>query len=189
MTVARSHANLKIRETMPAEKVTDAIRTLADSIMARFDFKAGDVAVVGIHTRGAAIARRVAELIRAKTNADFPVGAIDITLYRDDLSTSGMHAIVGDTSLDFDLDEKKIVLIDDVLFTGRTIRAAIDEIMDFGRPRSITLAVLIDRGHRELPIAADIAAMKIQTTRAESVILRLKETDQKEEIVICEVRA
>ncbi len=187
--MSRNSADLKIRQTIPAEKVREAIDTLANAIMAKFDFNAGDVAIVGIHTRGAAIAQRIADAIRKRTGADFPVGAIDITLYRDDLSTSGMHAVVGDTRLDFNVDDRKIVLVDDVLFTGRTIRAAIDEIMDFGRPRSITLAVLIDRGHRELPIAADIAAMTITTKRNESVILRLTETDQKEEIVLCEAKA
>ncbi|MBV9080265.1 MAG: bifunctional pyr operon transcriptional regulator/uracil phosphoribosyltransferase PyrR [Elusimicrobia bacterium] len=177
---------LRIRETIPGEKVREGIDALVDGLLERFDFRGDDVAIVGIQTRGAAIANRVAEKIRARTTSDVPVGAVDITLYRDDLSTSGMQPVVGETHLNFDLDDKRIILIDDVLFTGRTVRAAIDEIMDFGRPRSITLAVLIDRGHRELPIAADVAPIRIQTKRAESVILRLQETDKKEEIVICE---
>jgi pyrimidine operon attenuation protein / uracil phosphoribosyltransferase len=184
--MSRSKQPLSIRETIPGDRVKEAIDNLAAALMSKFDFKGGEAVIVGIHTRGAAIAGRVAEIIRKKTGADVPVGAIDITLYRDDLSTTGVHPVVGETQLDFDLDNKLIVLIDDVLFTGRTVRAAIDEIMDFGRPRSISLAVLIDRGHRELPIAADIVGMKIQTKRSESIILRLTETDHKEEIVICE---
>lgn len=184
--MSRSKQPLTIRETISGDRVRDAIDALAGSLLDKFDFAGGEMVIVGIHTRGAAIAERVAKIIRQRTNVDVPMGAIDITLYRDDLSTSGLHPVVGETTLDFDLDNKRIILVDDVLFTGRTIRAAIDEIMDFGRPRSISLAVLIDRGHRELPIAADVAAMTIQTKRHESVILRLEETDQKEEIVICE---
>jgi pyrimidine operon attenuation protein/uracil phosphoribosyltransferase len=115
-----------------------------------------------------------------------PTGALDITLYRDDFSTAGIHPVIGETHLDFDIDNKQIILIDDVLFTGRTIRAAIDQLMDYGRPKSIHLLVLIDRGHRELPIAAEFAAITLPTSRFESVNLRLDEVDQKDEIVVCD---
>lgn len=177
---------LNIRETIPAEKVKAAIEHLTSALMAKFDFRSGELVIVGIHTQGAAIAERVANQIRQKTGADVPLGVLDITFYRDDFSKRGLHPVMVETRLDFDIDDKKIVLIDDVLFTGRTVRAAIDELMDYGRPRSVTLAVLIDRGHRELPIAADIAALTLKTKRDESVVVHLEETDRKDEIVIGE---
>ncbi len=177
---------LNIRETIPADKVKAAIDQLTAALMAKFDFRSGEFVIVGIHTQGAAIAERVANQIRLKTGADVPLGVLDITFYRDDLGKRGLHPVMVETRLDFEIDDKKVVLIDDVLFTGRTIRAAIDELMDYGRPSSVTLAVLIDRGHRELPIAADIAAIKLQTKRGESVVVHLEETDRRDEIVIGE---
>ena len=177
---------INIRETIPAEKVEKALSDLADYLLKKFDFSKEDVAIVGIQRRGAAIAQRVAEAARKKTGADVAVGEIDITLYRDDLSTAGIQPVVGETHLDFDVDNKEIVLIDDVLFTGRTVRAALDEIMDFGRPRRIALVVLIDRGHRELPIEAEFAALRIATKRSDFVDLHLQEIDGREEIVVCE---
>jgi pyrimidine operon attenuation protein/uracil phosphoribosyltransferase len=180
------HPPPHIRETFSGAQVAAAIDQMVDYLLKNFDFAANDVAIVGIQTRGAAIATRVAEKIEARKSVEVPVGALDITLYRDDLSTSGIQPVVGETELDFDIDDKEIILIDDVLFTGRTIRAALDEIMDFGRPRRVALVVLIDRGHRELPIAPEFAAFKITTQRNESVILRLKEIDEKEEILVCE---
>lgn len=177
---------LRIRETIPARQVREAFDVLAKHILNNFDFSRDDIALVGIQTRGVAIAKRIAEAIKKEKGLDVSVGALDITLYRDDLSTSGIQPIVGETQLDFDIDNKEIILIDDVLFTGRTIRAALDEIIDFGRPRKIALTVLIDRGHRELPIEAQFSALKIHTKRSESVNLLLQETDGKEEIVIGE---
>ena len=177
---------LRIRETISTQKVEFAIDELIRYVTAHFDFTKEDAVLVGIQTRGALLAKRIAKAIKKEKNADIPVGALDITLYRDDLSTSGIQPIVGETQLDFDLDNKQIVLIDDVLFTGRTIRAALDELMDFGRPKKISLAVLIDRGHRELPIEPEFSAIKIQTKRSESVNLHLLESDGKEEIVIGE---
>ena len=186
--MVKTPATLRIRETISAEKVGVAIATLVEEIGSRFDFRRGDVAIVGVHTRGAAIAERVAQALREKTRAEVPVGAIDITFYRDDLGSAGLQPVVGETTLNFDVDDKTIVLIDDVLFTGRTVRAAIDEILDFGRPKKIVLAVLVDRGHRELPIAPDITALRIETKPTELVVLSLTETDGKEEIVIGEKR-
>lgn len=176
----------QIRQTLPTEDVQRALRDLTDFLLKKFDFSAGQVALVGIQTRGAILAERIAKSIQEKTAQKPPVGAIDITLYRDDLSISGIQPIVGETHLDFEIDKKTIVLIDDVLFTGRTIRAALDEIIDFGRPTRISLVVLVDRGHRELPIEPEFAALKIQTKRNETVNLHLKEIDQKEDIVVCE---
>jgi len=177
---------LNIRETIPAEKVKAAIEHLTSSLMAKFDFRSGDVVIVGIHTQGAAIAERVANQIRQKLGVDVQLGVLDITFYRDDFGKRGLNPVMVETRIDFDIDDKKVVLFDDVLFTGRTIRAALDELMDYGRPSSVTLAVLIDRGHRELPIAADIAALKIQTKRDESVVVHLEETDRRDEIIIGE---
>jgi pyrimidine operon attenuation protein/uracil phosphoribosyltransferase len=181
---------MKARETIPSEKIHQALADLTAYLLGKFDFTKDEVALVGIQTRGAILATRIAERIAHVKNVQVPIGDIDITLYRDDLGTSGIQPTVRETHLDFDIDDKHIVLVDDVLFTGRTVRAAIDELIDFGRPRSIALVVLVDRGHRELPIAADFAPIKIPTKRNESVDLYLTEIDKKEEIVVYEgVRA
>lgn len=176
----------KIRERLSSEKVAKAIEDLTRSILAKYDFSNENVAIVGIQSRGAILAQRLYENIKKEKNIDFPIGDVNITLYRDDFSTQGITPIVEETHLDFNLDGKKIILVDDVLFTGRTVRAALDQIIDFGRPQNIALAVLIDRGHRELPIAADFAPIKLVTTREESVNLMLNECDGKDEIIICE---
>lgn len=176
---------LRVRETINASKVKDAlgqmVRHVADKLNA-----AEDTAIVGIQTRGAVLADRIAQALKKEKGLNLPVGALDITLYRDDLATGGIQPIVGETHLDFDIDDKRIILVDDVLFTGRTVRAALDEIIDFGRPKSISLVVLVDRGHRELPIEAHFSAIKIATKRNEAVNLFLQETDGKEEIVVGE---
>ncbi|MCG3206040.1 MAG: Bifunctional protein PyrR [Elusimicrobia bacterium] len=172
--------------TFPAQKIQEAVENLAQYIIDHFTLTDGDVALVGIQRRGVLLAERVARSLSVKKKLDIPVGAIDITLYRDDVTTSGIQTLVGETQLDFGVDNKRIILIDDVLFTGRTVRAALDEIMDFGRPKSVSLLVLIDRGHRELPIEPQYAAIKISTRPEESVDLRLKEIDEKEEIQIGE---
>jgi len=179
-------ATPNIRETIPAAKVHQAIDDLTDFILEHFQSKLDNLALVGIHTRGALIAERIAQKIKAKRGLEVPVGALDITLYRDDFGTDGVQPVIGETQLDFDIDDKQIVLVDDVLFTGRTIRAALDEIIDFGRPKHISLVVLVDRGHPELPIQPDFTAIKIPTKRAESVVLHLDEIDQQEDILICE---
>jgi pyrimidine operon attenuation protein/uracil phosphoribosyltransferase len=176
----------QIRQTIPSEDVARAFRELTSYLLKKFNFSGGDVALVGIQTRGVVIAERIAKAIKDQSGHVVPVGAIDITLYRDDLSLSGIQPVVGETKLDFEIDKKTIVLIDDVLFTGRTVRAALDEIIDFGRPKRISLVVLVDRGHRELPIEPEFAAIKIQTQRNESVSLHLQEIDKKENIIVCE---
>jgi pyrimidine operon attenuation protein/uracil phosphoribosyltransferase len=175
-----------IRERIPEEKITKAIGDITQSLLSAFEFKSGDVILVGIQTRGAVLVHRLAHAIKKQTGVDIPWGDLDITLYRDDFSTMGVQPIIGETHLDFDLDGKEIVLVDDVLFTGRTVRAAIDQIMDFGRPKKISLVVLVDRGHRELPITADFAAITIATKRGQSVNLHLEEVDGKDEIVVCD---
>lgn len=142
------------------------------------------LAIVGIRTRGAFIAERIAKAIEAIEKKTVPVGAMDITLYRDDLATAQNCPIVHKTEIDFDISDKTIILVDDVLYTGRTIRCALDELIDFGRPKAIQLAVLVDRGHRELPIRADYVGKNVPTAQKEAVQVRLKELDSVDEVVI-----
>lgn len=130
---------------------------------------AEDVALVGICTGGVPLSRKIQEKIRSIEGVEVPTGYVDITLYRDDLSRAGYQPRLKKTEIPFSIDEKKIVLVDDVLFTGRTIRAAMDALIDFGRPRNIQLAVLVDRGHRELPIRADYVGRNVPTSRTETV--------------------
>lgn len=145
-----------------------------------------DLCLVGIRNRGVYIARRLAEAIKKIEGKEVPVGALDITLYRDDLTLIAAQPVVHKTEIDFDISGKNLVLADDVLYTGRTIRAALDALMDFGRPKTIQLAVLVDRGHRELPIRADFAGKNIPTAKDETVEVRLEESDGKDEVVIVE---
>ncbi len=141
-----------------------------------------DLVLVGIKRRGVPLAERVGARLSRK--ARIPVGAIDITLYRDDLQMVAETPIVRGSEINFDINGKTLVLVDDVVFTGRTIRAALTELLDFGRPKAIQLAVLVDRGHRELPIQPDFAAKVIKTRRSDLVDIFLKETDGRDEIVI-----
>ena len=145
-----------------------------------------DTVLIGIKNRGAYLARRLADKIKEIVGKRPEVGALDITLYRDDLTQASEQPVVHATEIDFDIDEKRIVLVDDVLFTGRTIRCALDALIDFGRPGKIQLAVLVDRGHRELPIRADYVGKNAPTSIKESVEVRLAESDGKDEVVICE---
>jgi pyrimidine operon attenuation protein/uracil phosphoribosyltransferase len=136
-----------------------------------------ELAIIGIKTRGAYLAERIAGLIKKIEEVEIPVGSMDITLYRDDISTKLEQPLIQKTDIAFDVVEKHIILVDDVLFTGRTIRAALDQIIDFGRPRSIQLAVLIDRGHRELPIRADYVGKNVPTSFDDLVQVNIKEVD------------
>jgi pyrimidine operon attenuation protein/uracil phosphoribosyltransferase len=145
-----------------------------------------NLCLVGICKRGAYLARRLARAIEKIDHASIPVGTLDITLYRDDLTLVAAQPLVHKTEIDFDITTKNLVLVDDVLYTGRTIRAALDALIDFGRPETIQLAVLIDRGHRELPIRADYVGKNIPTAKNETVEVRLEETDGLDEIVIIE---
>ncbi len=147
-----------------------------------------NLCLVGIRTRGAVLAERIRECIKKIEGRDVPVGVLDITLYRDDLTLVATQPVVHETLIPFDITDKKVILVDDVLFTGRTIRAALDALIDFGRPAGIQLAVLIDRGHRELPIRADYAGKNIPTSLDQDVKVVLKESDQKEDEVIVEKR-
>ena len=145
-----------------------------------------DVVLVGIHTLGVPLAERLAGAIEKIEDVKVPVGMVDITMYRDDLSTLDYNPVVHSTEIDVDLNGKTVILVDDVLFTGRTIRAALDAIIDMGRPKAIQLAVLIDRGHRELPIRADFAGKNVPTSKKEDVRVSLVENHGTDEVVIGE---
>ncbi len=147
-----------------------------------------NIVLVGIRTRGVPIAERLADTIESIEGKRPPVGVLDITLYRDDLSTLSYQPIVHPTELPVDISGKTIVLVDDVLYTGRTIRAALDALIDMGRPKTIQLAVLIDRGHRELPIRADFVGKNVPTSSREVVSVQLNKTDGSEKVVIKEVK-
>ncbi|BAL82601.1 putative pyrimidine operon attenuation protein/uracil phosphoribosyltransferase [Selenomonas ruminantium subsp. lactilytica TAM6421] len=147
-----------------------------------------NIVLVGIRTRGVPIAERLAEYIEKIEGKKPPVGVLDITLYRDDLSTLGYQPVVRPTELPVDITGKTIVLVDDVLYTGRTIRAALDAIIDNGRPKTIQLAVLIDRGHRELPIRADFVGKNVPTSSKEVVSVQLDATDATENVMLREIK-
>ena len=147
-----------------------------------------DLAFVGIRRRGVPLARRLAQMIRDINQVEIPTGALDITLYRDDLMRHavGPQPLVRRTEIPFSIDDKRILLVDDVLYTGRTIRAALDALIDFGRPKLIQLIVLIDRGHRELPIKADYVGKNLPTSLSQSVQVHLTEIDGRDEVEIRE---
>lgn len=145
-----------------------------------------DLCLMGIRNRGAYLAKRLADCIEKIDKVSVPVGVLDITLYRDDLTLIASSPVVHKTEIDFDITGKNLVLVDDVLYTGRTVRSALDALMDLGRPHSIQLAVLIDRGHRELPVRADYVGKNIPTSQKETVEVRLMETDGSDEVVIVE---
>ena len=143
-----------------------------------------DLCVIGIRTRGAVLAERIQGYIKQIEGLDVPVGVLDITLYRDDLTLVATQPVIHETLIHFDITNKRVILVDDVLFTGRTIRAALDALIDFGRPATIQLAVLMDRGHRELPIRADYVGKNIPTSLDQDVQVILGETDQQEDEVV-----
>jgi len=142
------------------------------------------ICLVGIRSRGVPLAQRLSEYLRLIEGQEIPVGMLDITLYRDDLSTIAHQPVIKGSELNFDIEDAVIVLVDDVLFTGRTVRAAIDALMDFGRPRQIQLAVLIDRGHRELPIKADYVGKNVPTSKEEIIKVEFEETDGSDRVCI-----
>jgi pyrimidine operon attenuation protein / uracil phosphoribosyltransferase len=143
-----------------------------------------NLALVGIRTGGVYLAERLQKKLSAIEGKEIPLGILDITLYRDDISSSNKKSPLGKTKILFDLSDKKVILVDDVLFTGRTIRAAMDALIDFGRPKMIQLAVLIDRGHRELPIRADYVGKNLPSSLWEAVSVKLMEKSGKDEVVI-----
>jgi len=145
-----------------------------------------ELVIIGIQTRGVYLAERLQALIEEIEKVRIPLGILDITLYRDDLTTIGPSPLVKETKIQFDINGKVVILVDDVLYTGRTVRCALDEIVDFGRPKRVELLVLVDRGHRELPIRADFVGKNIPTSDEELVEVRLKEADGKDCVVIVE---
>ncbi len=170
---------------MEQRKIASTLKRLAMEVIER-NRELENVAIVGIRTRGVIIGERILKLIEKLEGAKLDFGILDITLYRDDLSTIGPNPIVKGTEIDFDVTGRDIILVDDVLFSGRTVRAALDSIVDFGRPKTIQLLVLIDRGHRELPIQADYIGKTLPTSKREIVEVRLKEIDGSDEVLIVE---
>ena len=177
---------IKKTSIMDADGIRRALIRIAHEITEK-NRGVENVALVGIRTRGVPLAARIAEEIRKIEKAEVPVGSLDITLYRDDLTTMGYNPVIHGTEIDFDITGKHIVLVDDVLYTGRTIRAALDAIIDMGRPNSIQLAVLIDRGHRELPIRADYAGKNVPTSRRETIEVALQEEGKEDEVILGEI--
>ena len=173
----------KEREIAKGQEVEKIISRLADEVGAKMDIE--NLALVGIRRRGVELAARLQDILQKKT-AIIPLGILDITLYRDDLSAVAKQPVVRETQIQFDLDGKDILLVDDVLFTGRTIRAALSELVDFGRPRSIKLLTLVDRDHRELPIQPDFTGKFIQTKSNQSIEVHLKELDGEDKILLIE---
>lgn len=145
-----------------------------------------NLVVIGIRRRGAVLAQRLHDLIQKESGQTIPFGSLDISFYRDDFSNVGANPIVAGTDILFDLEGKKILLVDDVLFTGRTIRAALDALIDFGRPALVRLMVMVDRGHRELPIQADFSGTTVKATRKQMVEVRVAELDGKDGIFLCD---
>ena len=172
-------------EVMDADRMSRALTRIAHEILER-NRGVDELALVGIRTRGVPIARRLARALKEINGDDVPTGALDITLYRDDLMRNavGPQPVIRRTEIPFSIDDRKILLVDDVLYTGRTIRAALDALIDFGRPRAIQLVVLVDRGHRELPIKADYVGKNVPTSLKQSVQVRLQEIDGVDEVVI-----
>ena len=168
-----------------ADEIARSLKRLSHQILEK-NTNPTELAIIGIQRRGVFLARRIQKMLSDIGGVEVPMGVIDITLYRDDLTTVGPAPVVRQTRIGFDIKGKVVVLVDDVLYTGRTIRCALDEIMDFGRPKRIELAVLIDRGHRELPIRADFVGKNIPTSSSEVVEVKVNELDGKDEVVILE---
>jgi len=170
---------------MDADRIGRTLARIAHEIVER-NKGVEALALVGVRSRGVPLARRLARSIKEITGDDVPTGALDITLYRDDLSKGavGLQPVVRRTEIPFSIDGRKILLVDDVLYTGRTTRAALDALIDFGRPKAIQLIVLVDRGHRELPIKADYVGKNLPTALDESVQVRLQEIDDRDEVVL-----
>lgn len=170
---------------MKSEDIDRALIRLAHQILEK-NGGTDNLCFIGIKTRGVPLARRLAKNVEEITGVKMPVGELDITLYRDDLSKVALDPVINQTSIPFSIDEKVIVLVDDVIYTGRTVRAALDALVDVGRPAKIQLCVLIDRGHSELPIKANFVGKNIPTSKSEVVAVNLEETDRVSNVVILE---
>ena len=172
---------------MDADRISRTLTRIAHEILER-NRGVEELALVGIRTRGVPLAKRLAHTIREINQHEIPTGALDITLYRDDLMRHaiGAQPVIRRTEIPFSIDDKRILLVDDVLYTGRTIRAALDALIEFGRPKAIQLVVLVDRGHRELPIKADYVGKNLPTSSSQSVQVHLEEIDGRDEVEIQE---
>jgi pyrimidine operon attenuation protein/uracil phosphoribosyltransferase len=175
--------NTKATTILDARAVERTLKRVADEIVELNEGTEGLI-LVGIQRRGVQLADRLASIIQAAEGEEVPRGALDITLYRDDLQTVGPRPVVGKTELPWTLDDKNVVIVDDVLYTGRTVRAALDELTDFGRPARIALAVLVDRGGRELPIHADVVGKKVTVPKGGRVDVFVNELDGRDEVVV-----
>lgn len=173
---------------MSADDMKRAVKRMAHEIV-EANKGVENLVVLGIQRRGVPLARMLVEAIKEIEGTKVPQGSLDITFYRDDLSTMGPAPEVASTEMPFDVTEKLIILVDDVLYTGRTVRAALDVIMEWGRPQAIRLAVLVDRGHRELPIRPDFVGKNVPTSQREIIKVKVKDFDDREEVVIGEGRA
>ena len=173
------------KRILDATRMDRAIRRMAIEVVER-NRGTDDLIIIGIRTRGVPIGQRLAKAIEEAEKTPVPFGVLDITLYRDDLTTIAPQPVVKPTKFPEPIDDKIVVLVDDVLYTGRTVRAALDALIDFGRPKAVQLAVLIDRGHRELPIHADFVGKTIPTDRTEVIKVKLADTDGEDEILIME---
>lgn len=170
-------------QLMSATEIDRTLHRLAHEIVEK-TAGARDVALVGIRRRGVPLARRLAAAIESFDGTRVPVGTLDITLYRDDLSTVAPQPVVQSSDIAFEVDDRVIILVDDVLYTGRTVRAAMNGLFDLGRPRRIQLCVLIDRGHRELPVEASYVGRTVQTSDTEIIEVRLNEIDKEERVML-----
>jgi len=171
------------RTIMTKEDIQSALRKMSRQILAEHSHL-NDVALVGIRSKGVELARRLSMVIEELSGVLLPIGAIDVTLYRDDIGGSSCKPVLKKTEINFPVTNKDIVLVDDVLYTGRTIRAALDALIDLGRPKTIKLAVLVDRGHRELPICANYIGLTVDTSQDESVKVTLEETGEEDGVFI-----
>ena len=173
------------KRILDAARMQRAIRRMAIEVVER-NRGTEDLIIIGIRTRGVPIGQRLADEIANVEGAPVAFGVLDITLYRDDLTTIAPQPVVKPTKFPEPIDDKIVVLVDDVLYTGRTVRAALDALIDFGRPKAVQLAVLIDRGHRELPVHADFIGKVVPTDRTEVIKVKLAETDEEDEVLIME---
>jgi pyrimidine operon attenuation protein / uracil phosphoribosyltransferase len=174
---------MPLKQIFTKEEIERAITRISHEIIEN-NKGVKDLAIIGIRTRGYILAERIAKVINNLYGTKLDVGALDITFYRDDLSLVAEQPVIHNTEIDFDIEDKNIILVDDVLYTGRTIRCALDAIIDFGRPGAIQLAVLVDRGHRELPIRADYVGKNLPTSQKELVQVKLEEIDNEDSVYI-----
>ena len=180
---AETSAGSRSSEILSKDGLDRSLRRISHEILERNAASLEDLALVGVLTRGVPLANRIAENIKRFEGLAVPVGSLDITLHRDDLEADGEEPEVRGSRLPFDVAGKTVVLVDDVLYTGRTSRAAMDALLEMGRPAAIRLAILVDRGHRELPIRADYVGKNVPTSRAETVRVRLVETDGEDGVI------